>query len=85
MLNGILWVARSGAAWRDVPERYGPRESVYSRFRLCIDQAFFQEVFTTLALEAELSELMIDSTVVSAHQHSVGAKKGINLLKSGVV
>ena len=81
MLNGILWVARSGATWRDVPERYGPWESVYSRFRKWLEMGVFQDIFAALALEAELSELMIDATVVSAHQHSAGAKKGANLLK----
>ena len=69
MLNGIIWIARSGAPWRDLPERYGPWESVYSRFRKWIDDGI-------LSIDAELEELYIDSSIIQAHQHSAGAKKG---------
>lgn len=41
ILNGIIWIARSGAPWRDLPERYGAWETVYSRFRKWIEGAFW--------------------------------------------
>lgn len=76
MLNAMIWLARSGAPWRDLPERYGPWETVYSRFRKWIDDGILDNIFRILSLEAELEELSIDASIVQAHQHSAGAQKG---------
>lgn len=76
ILNGIIWIARSGTPWRDLPERYGPWEIVYSRFRKWIDDGILDNIFRVLKLEAELEELSIDASIVQAHPHSAGAKKG---------
>lgn len=76
MLNAMVWLARSGAAWRDLPERYGPWESVYSRFQKWVNDGILDNIFRILSLDAELSEISIDSTIVRAHQASAGAKKG---------
>ena len=76
MLNGMIWIARSGAPWRDLPERYGPWESVYSRFRKWIEDGILDNIFYILSLDAELDDLSIDASIVKAHQHSAGAKKG---------
>lgn len=76
MLNAMIWLAHSGAAWRDLPERYGPWTSVYSRFRKWIEDGILDNIFRVLSLEAELGDLSIDATIVQAHQHSAGAKKG---------
>ncbi len=83
MLNAMVWLARSGAPWRDLPERYGPWESVYSRFRKWIDDGILDNIFRVLSLEAELEELSLDASIVQAHQHSAGAKKGGLQTKSG--
>jgi transposase len=82
MLNAMVWLARSGAAWRDLPERFGPWESVYTRFRKWLEDGIIDNIFRVLTLEAELSELSLDSTIVRAHQHSAGAKKGAKVTKS---
>ena len=76
ILNAMLWIARSGAPWRDLPERYGPWETVYSRFRKWINDGILDNIFRVLGLDAELDELFMDSSIVQAHQHSAGAKKG---------
>lgn len=76
MLNAMVWLARSGAPWRDLPERYGSYSSVYSRFRKWIDDGILDNIFRVLSLESELYELSIDASIVQAHQHSAGAKKG---------
>lgn len=76
MLNAMIWIARSGAPWRDLPERYGPWESVYSRFRKWLEDGYLDNIFRVLRLDAELEELSLDATIVQAHQHSAGAKKG---------
>ena len=75
ILNGIVWIARSGAPWRDLPERYGAWQTVYSRFRKWIEDGILDNIFRVLSLEAELTELSIDASIVQAHQHSAGAKK----------
>ena len=76
MLNGMVWIARSGAPWRDLPQRYGSWNSVYSRFRKWIDDGILDNIFRVLSPEAELYELSLDATIVQAHQHSAEAKKG---------
>lgn len=76
MLNAMVWMARSGAPWRDLPERYGSWETVYSRFRKWIEDGILDNIFRVLSLEAELEELSLDASIVKAHQHSAGAKKG---------
>ena len=83
MLNAMVWLARSGAPWRDLPEHYGPWESVYSRFRKWIDDGVLDNIFRVLSLESELYELSIDASIVQAHQHSAGAKKGGRQTRSG--
>ena len=75
ILNGIVWIARSGTPWRDLPERYGSWQTVYSRFRKWIEDGTLDNIFRVLSLEAELTELSIDASIVKAHQHSAGAKK----------
>jgi transposase len=82
MFNAIVWMARSGAPWRDLPERYGPWETVYSRFQKWAREGILDEIFHQLSMEAELEELSMDSTTVRAHQASAGAKKGGLLQKS---
>jgi Transposase and inactivated derivatives len=77
MFNAMVWLARSGAAWRDLPERYGPWESVYSRFRKWTEDGILDNVFRILTLDADTETLMIDSTIVRAHQSSAGEKGGI--------
>ena len=83
--NGIVWIARSGAPWRDLPERYGPWQTVYSRFRKWMEDGILDNIFRVLSLDAELSELSIDASIVQAHQHSAGAKKGGHPTKSDTV
>lgn len=73
-INAILWIGRSGAPWRDLPERFGNWNSVYRRFRRWAIRGVWKNVFDQLQ-EPDLDWLMIDSTVVRAHQHSAGQKK----------
>ena len=72
----VLWIARSGAPWRDLPERFGLWNSNYQRFRRWAKADVWRKVFEELQ-EPDLDWLMIDSTVVRAHQHASGQKKVI--------
>ena len=81
MLNGMLWKVKTGCPWRDLPERYGPWKTVYSRFRLWSKSDVFQKLFEFLSADADLQDVSIDSTSCKAHQHSAGAKKGLKMPK----
>ncbi len=78
-VNGILWVLRTGAPWRDMPERYGNWNSVFVRFSRWSKLGVWDAAFETLAsLGAPADEEhAIDSTIVRAHQHAAGVKGGI--------
>ena len=81
VLNGILFRTRSGIPWRDLPERYGPWETVYKRFARWERDGTWARIEAHLRTEADgAGELdwdgQVDSTVVRAHQHAAGARKG---------
>ena len=78
MLNAMLWLARSGAGWQDLPEGYGSWKTVYSRFCKWRDDGTFLHIFETLTQDSDMENLSLDSTVVKAHPHSAGAKKGLS-------
>lgn len=73
-LNAVLWIARSGAPWRDLPERFGNWNSVYQRFRRWARTGVWQRIFEQVQ-EPDLDWMMIDSTIVRAHQSAAGQKK----------
>ena len=75
MLNGIFWILRSGAAWRDLPERYGPWQTVYKRFAKWSKAGIFEKIFKDLTADANMQDISIDSTCIKAHKASAGAKK----------
>jgi transposase len=82
ILNGILWILRTGAPWRDLPERYGPWRTVASRFYRWQRAGVWQKLFDTLKQQADADGRLdwllhfVDSTIIRAHQHAAGAKKG---------
>lgn len=77
IVNGILWRVRTGAPWRDVPEKYGKWMTVYQRFRRWSAAGVWEAVATTLAQAmADNSRHSIDSTTVRGHVSAAGAKGG---------
>ena len=73
-INAVLWIARTGAPWADLPERFGKYDSVYQRFNNWAKKGRWQAIFEALQ-EPDTEWLMIDSSVVRAHQHAAGQKK----------
>jgi transposase len=74
-LNALLWMARSGGRWRDLPERLGGYDTVKRRYYRWIAMGVLDAMFEALAREADMEWLMIDSTIVRAHQHAAGARQ----------
>jgi transposase len=74
-VEAVLWMARSGSPWRDLPEEFGRWNSVYRRFSRWENAGVWQRVFTTLAGDADFEEVFIDSTAIRVHQHAAGAQK----------
>lgn len=75
-LEGILWIARTGAPWRDLPAEFGKWNTVYQRFRRWTKAGVFDALFNHLAGELNLGTVMVDGTFVKVHQHGAGAPKG---------
>ena len=73
-INAVLWIARTGAPWQDLPERYGKHNTVYKRFQRWAKKGRWQAIFEALQ-EPDLEWIMLDTTVVRAHQHAAGQKK----------
>ena len=75
MLNGMLWIVWSGAQWRELPETYGPWQSVYARFAEWWDDGALEAVFHALSDDADMEALSVDSTCVKVHESANGGKK----------
>ncbi|MEM7236468.1 MAG: IS5 family transposase [Pseudomonadota bacterium] len=76
VLNGIFWVLRSGAPWRDLPERYGPYTTCYNRFVRWRSAGVWDHLLAALSDHDCADVQMIDSTIVRAHQHATCVKDG---------
>ena len=76
VLNGIFYILRTGAPWRDLPERYGPGTTVYNRYARWAGRGIWMSIFDALAEQSEESLLFIDSSIVKAHRAATGAKGG---------
>jgi transposase len=72
-IDAVLYRYRTGIPWRDLPEKYGDFRNVHRRFSRWAEKGIWARLLSVLAQEADTEYVMIDSTVVRAHQHSAGA------------
>ena len=83
-VDAVLWIARAGAPWRDLPPAFGNWNSVFQRFRRWAKTGAWERIFEALVESPDFEYLIIDSTIVRAHQHAAGAKGGAKIRRSGV-
>ena len=77
LLNGVLWILHTGAPWRDLPEYYGPWQTVYKRFAQWQKNDKFKQLFENVRENPDMQDLCIEGTYIKAHRSSAGAKKGL--------
>ena len=83
-VEAVLWIARTGSPWRDLPIELGNWHTTYTRFSRWSQRGVWHEVMKQLGTDRDLEALMIDSTVIRAHQHAAGAQKKRATKRSGV-
>jgi len=75
MLNGMPWMVRSGAQWRELPEVYGPWQSVYARFAKWRDDGALETVFHALSAHADIENWIVDSSCIKVYESANGGGK----------
>ena len=83
-VEAVLWLARTGSPWRDLPDIFGNWNSVFVRFSRWSKDGVWDRLFAAMANDPDFEYIMIDSTIVRAHQHAAGKKGGLKLARSAV-
>jgi transposase len=84
-IDGVLFRAKTGMPWRDLPERFGPWKSVYNRFNNWAKKGHWEAIFKALQLEVDEVGSIVDGSVVRAHQDASGGKGGSKVMPSAVL
>src|SRR6267142_2506389 len=77
-MEAVIFRAKTGLQWRDLPERFGPWKSVYNRFSNWAKKGHWATIFRELQLEVDEDGSIVDGSVVRAHQDASGGKGGSN-------
>jgi transposase len=78
-LEAVLWIARVGAPWRDLPDQFGNWNSTFKRFRRWAKNGVFERVFKSLSGDPDFEYAIIDGTIIRVHQHGAGARGGLKI------
>jgi transposase len=76
-VEGVLWIARTGSPWRDLPKRFGNWNTVFARYRYWVKAGVFKKIFDAVSDDPDMEYAMIDGTIVKVHRHGQGAKGGL--------
>jgi transposase len=82
-VEAVLWIARTGSPWRDLPHELGNWHNTYTRFSRWSKKGVWQRVAQAVSNDPDLQALLLDSTIVRAHQHAAGAQKNTARKRSG--
>lgn len=83
-VEAVFWMARVGAPWRDLPDRFGAWNSVFRRFRRWAKGGVFERLFAVLSGDPDFEYVMVDGTIIRVHQHGTGARGGLPTKRSDV-
>jgi transposase len=81
--EAVLWMARAGAPWRDLPDMFGNWNTAFRRFRRWATKGIFERLFQVLSGDPDFEYALIDGTIIRVHQHGTGAKGGLSIRPSG--
>ena len=76
-MEAVLWIARTGSPWRDLPSSFGKWNTVFKRFRDWVKADVFKRMFEAVSGEPDMEFAMVDATIVRVHRHGQGAKGGL--------
>jgi transposase len=81
-VEAVLWIARTGSPWRDLPKQFGKWNSVFVRYRDWGKAGVFKRLFDAASDEPDMEYAMVDATIVKVHRHGQGAKGGRKIRRS---
>jgi transposase len=76
-LDAVLWIARTGSPWRDLPASFGNWNTVFKRYRDWVKADVFKRIFEAVSDDPDMEFAMVDATIVKVHRHGQGAKGGL--------
>ena len=78
-VEAVLWIVRTGSPWRDLPDVFGSWNSAFRRFSRWSRKGVWWRVFEAMSTDPDFEYLIVDSTIIRAHQHASGAKRGLKI------
>lgn len=83
-VEAVLWIVRTGSPWRALPDVFGSWSSAFRRFSRWSTKGIWHRIFAAMSDDGDFEYLIVDSTIIRAHQYASGAKKGLKIRPLGV-